>query len=88
LKSLEDDMREEYEKVITEQVKEVAASFFMEVDDVRISWDAEGNGIRKMEIAGECMEEQEDTPDVSSLRMILMDYYDLEAEDITIEVGK
>lgn len=85
LRKMKKDIQEEYDQTIQKQVTELAASFFIEVTEVRVRWKPEGDVIRSLKVDARESEEEK-TPQIHEFRKTLMEVYNLEASNIDITV--
>lgn len=86
LREIKGDIQKTYDKAIENQIKDVASSYDITVTKVQIRWKGDSEQMDTLDIKGESVSENNRSPDISSLRDILMDYYHLEHEDIHIEI--
>ena len=86
LRKMKKDIQEEYEQTIQKQVTELAASFFIEVTNVRVRFETGGDAIRRLEVEGKESQEEGETPQIHEFREALMEVYNLESRNIDITV--
>ncbi len=86
LRGMKKDIQEEYDDTIQKQVTELAASFFIEVTEVRVRWETDGSAIKELDVEGKETGEEGETPQIHDLREALMEFYNLESSNIDITI--
>lgn len=84
LQTMKQDIQEEYAQTIQKQVTELGASFFIQVEDVRVGWEKDGDAVKSLRVDGCESEEMEKTPQIHAFREALAELYNLEDADITL----
>lgn len=86
LKGMKKEVREEYDRVIENQISEMAKAYNIEIKDVKIRWEEETNQMEELKIKGKEVEEDGKTMQLSSFREALMQFYNLDSENTMIEI--
>ncbi|MCI5502890.1 MAG: stage III sporulation protein AF [Anaerobutyricum sp.] len=86
LKGMKKEIREEYDRAIENQISEMAAACNIEIKDVKIQWEEETNQMKKLRIKGKSSGENEKSPNLHSFRETLKQFYNLDSENLIIEI--
>lgn len=85
-KDIKKEIHKEYETAIEKQICDLAKSFLIDITDIHIRWNTQGDSMKKLDLKGRKMEEKEGLVQINSFRETLIQFYNLEDSNINIEM--
>lgn len=86
LKDLKKDVQKTYDRAVENQIIDIAESYYISVKRVQIRWKGDSNQMNRLIIKGESIGEDEKTPRISSFRETLKELYQIDTENIIIDI--
>ena len=85
-KKMKSEIQDEYETAIEKQISQIAASYYIEIAEIHIQWNSQGDTVQKIDMEGKRMENSSDSPKMKSFREALIQFYNLDDSNINIEM--